>query len=92
MRLKQDDVILRTAVPSDKVALYDLMTGDEEWVKFNGPYFGYQRPTRERFEEVMYAGLKKGGSRMLIDYGGDAIGMVSYHWKDERTRWLKSAL
>lgn len=87
--LQHEDITLRTAFPTEMESLYRLLTTDEAWTAYNGPYFGYTRPTRERFEEVMFPALQTGGSRLLIDYQEEAVGMVSYYWKDEKTRWLE---
>ncbi len=87
--LYNDNIILRVATSEDKEPLYSLITADEEWTKFNGPYFPYFKPTINEFETNLFKRLCDGIDALVIDYKGEAIGSVSYYWEDKRTRWLE---
>ena len=50
-------VKLRRAVPEEAKALYKLITEDERWAQFNGPYFPYQTPTLEGFRNHTFQRL-----------------------------------
>ncbi|WP_075767511.1 GNAT family N-acetyltransferase [Photobacterium proteolyticum] len=84
-----DEIKLRVATSEDKLPLYSLLTTDEEWTKFNGPYFPYSTPTLEEFESGMFKRLCEGIDALLIEFQGEVIGSVSYYWEDQRTRWLE---
>lgn len=87
--LYNDNITLRVATSEDKEPLYSLITSDEEWTKFNGPYFPYITPTIKEFEANLFKRLCDGVDALVIDYKGEAIGSVSYYWEDKRTRWLE---
>ncbi|GAL25960.1 acetyltransferase [Vibrio variabilis] len=89
IKLSFQDVILRQAIDADLPAIYDLMTGDENWTQLNGPYFGYERPTQAQFADNYFSRLKQGQDALVIEYLGRAIGTVSYYWEDKATRWLE---
>lgn len=43
------DILLRKAKNNELVELYNLENQNMEWTKFNGPYFGYQKPSFEEY-------------------------------------------
>ena len=83
------DVTLRKPLDEEAKSLYLLMTTDEKWTEYNGPYFGYSRPTYEKFLAGPFRRLKIGKDALAIDYQGQLIGTVTYYWEDEKTRWLE---
>ncbi len=85
-------VTIRCAQESDKQPLYNLLTTDEQWTLFNGPYFPYQHPTYEEFCQVQYVKLANGKQAKVIDLNGRAIGSVSFYWENETTRWLEAGV
>lgn len=87
--LRFQDVSLRRAVRTDLEPMYDLMTKDERWTEYNGPYFGYQKPSIDEFRTKEFHRLTTGRDALVIDYLGRAVGMVSFYWEDESTRWLE---
>ncbi len=87
--LKNSTIKLRTAHLEDKEPLFNLLTSDEEWTKFNGPYFSYSTPTLEAFEKDLFKRLQEGREALVIDYLNKPVGSVTYYWEDERTRWLE---
>lgn len=90
IKLRYQDITLRRAVTKDLEPLFKRMTGDEEWTKYNAPYFGYARPTRSEFEQQFQKLLT--GETHLVDYLGQAVGSVSYYWVDKNTRWLEAGI
>lgn len=90
--LKYQDIVLRTPDRSEAENLFALMTSDEKWTEFNGPYFAYSRPTFEEFYETTFSRLVKGVDALAIEYGKNLIGTVTYYWEDPKTRWLEAGI
>lgn len=87
--LKNEDILLRKATPAEKDDLYALVTTNEEWTKYNGPYFPYATPSPAEFEQGLFRRLCDGKHARLIEYQGQVVGSVTYYWEDKRTRWLE---
>lgn len=87
--LQFKNVVLRQAVSTQLDELYQLVTADEEWTKYNGPYFPYETPTIEEFESGVFKRLVDGIDMLLISIDGKAVGSVSRYWENEATRWLE---
>ncbi|PKF80332.1 GNAT family N-acetyltransferase [Vibrio sp. vnigr-6D03] len=85
-------VIIRKAFEDECQALHNLVTKDEEWTKYNGPYFGYTRPTKDVFRTTTFQRLLKGEDIQVIEWNGKPVGTVSCYWEDENTRWLESGV
>ncbi|MGF1750961.1 MULTISPECIES: GNAT family N-acetyltransferase [Vibrio] len=83
------DIQIRPAQAGELPCIYDLVTTDEEWTKFNGPYFPYQTPTLSEFSAGTFSRLCRGDDMQLIVMDGTPIGSVSYYWECEATRWLE---
>ena len=84
-----DDVTIRPAQENELQALYQWVTADEQWTRFNGPYFPYATPTLAQFEQNTFARLRAGDDMQLIIYAGKPVGSVGYYWECESTRWLE---
>ena len=84
--------MLRKAVESDKEYLYELITSDEKWTKFNGPYFPYSTPSFSDFEGNLYTKLSEGREALLIEFEHLPVGSVSCYWENEKTRWLEAGI
>lgn len=87
--LTNEDVTLRKATIADMHPLYELLTTDEKWTQFNGPYFPYTAPSLAEFESGLFARLCQGERALVIEFDGTAVGTVSFYWEDEGTRWLE---
>ena len=92
MDLKHENLILRQAVNTDLHHLWELMYRDLEWKKFDGPYYPFRMATLAEFEAVFFERLKTEDRFHLIDLGGEVVGLVSYYWEDENTRWLEAGI
>jgi len=90
--LTNDDITLRPAEPDELQNIYQLMTKDLEWTKFNGPYFGYSTPSISQFEQTTFQRLLAGDDILLIEFSGRVIGSVNYYWECEATRWLEAGI
>ncbi|MEM9774738.1 MAG: GNAT family protein [Chloroflexota bacterium] len=88
-QLEFDGIVVRSAIPSDKELLFKLITEEEEWTKFNGPYFPYTTPTMENFSKRFFVRLSEGDLARVIDLDGKPVGTVTYYWESEDTRWLE---
>jgi RimJ/RimL family protein N-acetyltransferase len=86
------NVSIRPAKQSDKLPLFNLLTTDEKWTQFNGPYFPYTKPTPSKFEKTLFADVLAGERAQVIDVGGRAVGTVSCYWENENTRWLEAGV
>ncbi|WP_263079416.1 GNAT family N-acetyltransferase [Endozoicomonas sp. Mp262] len=87
--LEYQEVTLRKATPDDKETLFHLITENQEWTRFNGPYFPYSPPTPDEFQTGLFERLQQGDDTLIIEYNHTPIGTVSYYWEDKRTRWLE---
>ena len=87
--LRYQDVVLRHARIGELADLYRLVTADENWTRFNGPYFPYSAPSVDEFEHDLFARLCAGERIQLITLSDKPIGSVSYYWECEATRWLE---
>lgn len=82
-------ITLRPAHPNEARTLFELVTQNTEWIRWNGPYIPYTSPTFENYESRMFVRLREGERARVIDVDGEPVGVVTYHWSDERTRWLE---
>jgi len=87
--LKHENIVLRKTRSTELDPFYNLLTFDEEWTKFNGPYFPYKTPTSEEFAVGTFNRLLSGKDMLLITVDEKPIGSVSYYWENETTRWLE---
>ncbi|WP_229808891.1 GNAT family N-acetyltransferase [Salinicola rhizosphaerae] len=83
---------LDVAPPGSAELLYKLMTADETWTLYNGPYFGYQRPSFDEFRERRFKRLQAGDDAQVIFLEGRPVGEVSFYWESESTRWLEAGI
>lgn len=90
--LHHENVTLRKAEQHELRDLHQLITHDEEWTKYNGPYFPYKTPTEAEFEQRLFKRLCAGKGMLLIEIDGRVVGTVSYYWQDENTRWLEAGI
>ncbi|WP_372384384.1 GNAT family N-acetyltransferase [Vibrio sp. BS-M-Sm-2] len=85
-------VTIRPAMPSELAAIYALVTSNDEWTKFNGPYFSYSHPSLESFEAHSFKRLIEGDDLQLVVVDGVPVGTVSCYWECEETRWLEAGV
>lgn len=90
--LQYGDIVLRTTDPDELRAIYQLMTLDEEWTQYNGPYFGYDRPSISQFKTGTFERLVEGKDMLLIEFQGRPVGTVNCYWECETTRWLEAGI
>ncbi|MFT5665229.1 MAG: RimJ/RimL family protein N-acetyltransferase [Gammaproteobacteria bacterium] len=90
--MKVDEVKIRRAMPSELDVVYQLVTCDEEWTKFNGPYFPYTKPSLNEFSKNTFSRLCDGSDIQLITVNDVPVGTVSYYWESEATRWLEMGI
>jgi RimJ/RimL family protein N-acetyltransferase len=90
--ITHDYVTLKSACAGELNVLYHLITDDEQWTQFNGPYFPYQTPTIQEFENGLFRRLCLGDDMLLIMVGDKPVGSVSYYWECEATRWLEMGI
>jgi len=82
-------VELRKARAEELDSLYQLVTKDQTWTQFNGPYFPYITPTKAEFKQQLFKKWCEGDQGLLVEVDGRPIGSVSYYWECESTRWLE---
>lgn len=90
--LTNEGVTLRKAVDSDLKVLWEQIYLDLEWKKFDGPYYDFKQQTIEEFREGLFQRLKNGERALVIELDGCVIGLVSYYWENEKTRWLEAGI
>jgi RimJ/RimL family protein N-acetyltransferase len=86
------DVIIRKAHPEELELIYQLISSNKKWTKFNGPYFPYTTPSISEFEKCSFSQLCSGIKAQLITYDDRPVGSVSYYWECESTRWLEAGI
>lgn len=87
-----DEVKIRRAEPSELESIYYLITCDEEWTKFNAPYFPYSTPSLNEFSRNTFSRLCDGSDIQLVTVNDVPVGTVSYYWECESTRWLEMGI
>tara|TARA_Y100001956_G_scaffold77901_1_gene88925 strand:- start:641 stop:1180 length:540 start_codon:yes stop_codon:yes gene_type:complete len=87
-----DNISIRPAQPDELDLLYQLVTSNSEWTKFNGPYFGYSTPTIEQYTQAAFARLVEGKEAQLITIDNKPVGSVTSYWECEETRWLEAGI
>ncbi len=86
------DIKIRPAMPSELATIYALVISNDEWTKFNGPYFSYSHPSLENFEAHSFKRLLEGDDLQLVVVDGVPVGTVSCYWECEETRWLEAGV
>lgn len=90
--MQESRVQIRPARANELQVLYLLITSNDEWTKFNGPYFPYTHPTIEVFETGMFQRLLEGASLQVVTFDNVPVGTVNSYWECERTRWLEAGV
>lgn len=85
-------VNIRVAMPDELEHIYKLITSNDEWTRFNGPYFPYEHPTLEQFEQSTFQRLLKGNNMQLVTIDNIPVGSVNCYWECEDTRWLEAGV
>ena len=92
MELKNENLVLRKATDGELHEIFELIYGDLEWKKFDGPYYGFRNATVEEFSKGFFKRLKNGEQALMIELDGKLVGLVSYYWEDKNTRWLEAGI
>ncbi|QFI37389.1 GNAT family N-acetyltransferase [Moritella marina ATCC 15381] len=87
-----ENVVLKPTCPDELAPFYNLITRDELWTKFNGPYFPYSKPTLTEFKNGLFSNLCEGEKAQAIMVNGVPVGSVSFYWECESTRWLEAGV
>jgi len=91
--MTQEHVIdIRVAQPSELEQVYALITSNDEWTQFNGPYFPYTHLPFEQFKRSTFRRLKEGLDLQLVTVDDTPIGTVNSYWECEATRWLEAGI
>lgn len=89
-------VRLRTRRPEDTPVLYEWIYGSDnpEWKKYDAPYFPLKHVSYEIFETKWNAELESDRfpDDLLIEVDGRAIGLVTFYWEHEPSRWLEAGI
>lgn len=85
-------VSIRPARGNELDFIHALVISNDEWTKFNGPYFPYSHPSLEQFENSSFQRLLSGLDSQLITVDDIPVGMVSCYWECEATRWLEAGV
>lgn len=59
----------------------------KEWMEWNAPYF--EEKNIFTFEEFQKLTFYKSPKNLGVYVANQLVGLVSYHWEDERTKWLE---
>ncbi|WP_098748653.1 GNAT family protein [Paenibacillus sp. EZ-K15] len=96
IRLEGSKVTLRSRKPEDTPVLYNLIYGTEnpEWKKYDAPYFPLKQISFEIFETQWNADFETDQfpNDLLIEAEGKTIGIVTFYWEHEASRWLEAGI
>ncbi|OIB00324.1 GCN5 family acetyltransferase [Paenibacillus sp. LC231] len=96
IRLEGSKVTLRSRKPEDTPVLYNLIYGKKnpEWKKYDAPYFPLKPISYEIFETQWNADFETDQfpSDLLIEAEGKTIGIVTFYWEHEASRWLEAGI
>lgn len=91
--LTDDDLIIRPIMEKDLPRLWELVYKEEapDWKKWDAPYYPHESKTYENFlsESEYWVGQK---GRWAIIVAGEFIGVVTYYWEDEPSKWLECGI
>ncbi|OOF28282.1 GNAT family N-acetyltransferase [Salinivibrio sp. IB872] len=85
-------VDIRPAKEDELESLHSLVVSNDEWTKFNGPYFPYSNPSLEQFEKSLFQRLLNGSDLQVITVDNVPVGTVNCYWECEETRWLEAGI
>lgn len=83
---------IRAARRDELEQVYALVTNNDEWTRFNGPYFPYQHPSLDQFAQTTFVRMLRGEDLQLITVDGIPVGSVNSYWECEATRWLEAGV
>lgn len=63
------EIEIRPAKEDELESLHSLVISNDEWTKFNGPYFPYTHPSLEKFEKSSFQRLLNGSDLEPISIG-----------------------
>ncbi|MCG9785449.1 GNAT family N-acetyltransferase [Vibrio brasiliensis] len=86
------NIEIRPAKGCELELIHDLVISNNEWTKFNGPYFPYSHPSLEQFEASLFQRLLVGSDMQLITVDDIPVGTVSCYWECKETRWLEAGV
>lgn len=84
--------IIRKAKDQDLNYLWELISDNHEWKRYDGPYFERKEMSFSLFRSTKFACLLQGINSQIIESDGNAVGTVSCYWECEATRWLEAGL
>ena len=90
--MEENRVNIRPAKASELEEIHALVISNDEWTKFNGPYFPYSHPSLEQFEKSSFQRLLIGSELQLITVDDIPVGTVGCYWECEETRWLEAGV
>ncbi|MCL9777179.1 GNAT family N-acetyltransferase [Vibrio methylphosphonaticus] len=90
--MTKKQVKIRPAKESELEFIHSLVISNDEWTKFNGPYFSYTHPSLEQFENSSFQRLLTGLDLQLITVDDIPVGAVNCYWECEETRWLEAGI
>ncbi|MGB8002339.1 MAG: GNAT family protein [Anaerobacillus sp.] len=92
VRLVGNKTILRRIEEEDIPTLWNMIYGEKnpEWKNWDAPYFNLDYIDEDTFRNVTLKKLgNEIGGRLIIEVNDQIIGMVSYYWEHEPSRWLE---
>ncbi|RXJ71877.1 GNAT family N-acetyltransferase [Veronia nyctiphanis] len=87
--LKDEDLLLRCALPKERNLLWRQIFLDNEWKALDAPYTPLEYQSRLYFRMNLFKRLRDGETALVIEYQGQLVGYLSCYWEDQSTRWLE---
>ncbi|ELA6781449.1 GNAT family N-acetyltransferase [Vibrio alginolyticus] len=90
--MHKNRVKIRPEEEDELELIYSLIVSNDEWTKFNGPYFPYSHPSLEHFKNGTFQRLISGVDLQVITLDNKPVGTVNSYWECESTRWLEAGI
>lgn len=88
-----NELTVRPIAEQDLFRLWELVFKEDspEWKKWDAPYFPHESKTYEAFlSESDYWTNQQ--ARWAVEVAGEFIGVVTYYWEDDSSKWLECGI
>ncbi|MGG2065942.1 MULTISPECIES: GNAT family N-acetyltransferase [unclassified Bacillus (in: firmicutes)] len=93
--VKGEKIAIRMIEEEDLFPLWQEIYKEEkpEWKRWDAPYFPFVRQEFSVFQERIHSKLEKDPySQLIIEKDSEIIGIVTYYWEHEPSRWLEMGI
>lgn len=90
---QDNELIIRPMEEKDLLTFWELAFKDHapEWKKWDAPYYPHVSKSFEEFSEDADQWLGR-DNFWAVEVNGHFVGIVSYYWEDEASKWLETGI